>query len=44
MVGGSIGAILAMIILRHKTNHTSFLIGIPTILIIQLLLVVMIKG
>ena len=35
--GGSVGALLAMILARHKTRHSEFLIGIPTILIAQLL-------
>ncbi len=37
-VGGSIGALLGMQVLRHKTKHMSFVIGIPLILIAQILL------
>lgn len=40
VIGGSIGALLAMLLLRHKTRHTRFTIGIPTILIAQILLVI----
>ncbi|MGL4656797.1 MAG: DUF1294 domain-containing protein [Sarcina sp.] len=36
--GGSIGGILGMQIFRHKTKHPKFYIGMPVILIIQLLL------
>ena len=35
-VGGCIGAILGMIIFRHKTKHWSFKIGLPVILLIHL--------
>lgn len=37
-IGGSIGALLGMQVLRHKTKHMSFVIGIPLILIVQILL------
>lgn len=38
VIGGSLGALLAMLFFRHKTRHKQFAIGIPTILIVQLLL------
>lgn len=37
--GGSVGCLLGMRIFRHKTLKPYFVIGIPAILIIQLLLV-----
>ena len=37
MIGGSIGAILGMRFFHHKTKHKSFTIGIPVILILQVL-------
>lgn len=40
ILGGSIGAILGMQIFRHKTKHASFRIGMPCILIFQLVLVI----
>lgn len=40
VIGGSLGALLAMLLFRHKTRHTRFTIGIPTILIAQILLVI----
>ncbi len=40
ILGGSIGSILGMRIFRHKTRHTSFAVGMPCILIIQILLLV----
>ena len=36
--GGSIGAIAGMKLFRHKTKHPKFYIGLPVILIIQLIL------
>ena len=38
--GGSIGSILGMYTFRHKTKHKSFVIGMPAILIVQILIVV----
>lgn len=39
IAGGSIGALLAMYIFHHKTRKKAFKIGIPLILLVQLLLV-----
>lgn len=39
ILGGSIGAILGMYIFRHKTKHWYFQIGIPAILILQIVIV-----
>ena len=38
VVGGSIGALLGMLVFRHKTLHRVFRVGIPVILAVQLLL------
>lgn len=38
ILGGSIGAIAGMQLFRHKTKHKTFVIGMPTIFIVQLLL------
>ena len=38
VLGGSVGALLGMRVFRHKTLHRSFRLGIPAILILQLLL------
>ncbi|MDK2911696.1 MAG: hypothetical protein PWR29_653 [Methanolobus sp.] len=35
IIGGSIGSIAGMQHFRHKTRHTSFRIGMPLILILQ---------
>ena len=37
-LGGSLGAILAMWAFRHKTRHLSFVLGLPLILLLQLIL------
>lgn len=38
VLGGSIGSLAGMHFFRHKTKHTSFVIGMPCILIIQIAL------
>lgn len=38
LLGGSAGALLGMRVWRHKTLHASFRIGIPAILLLQLLI------
>ena len=35
IIGGSIGALAGMYIFRHKTKHWYFVVGIPAILIVQ---------
>ena len=37
LLGGSIGALLGMRVFHHKTLHKSFTIGIPLILILQVI-------
>ena len=36
LIGGSVGALLAMYLLRHKTKHPKFTVGVPLILILQI--------
>lgn len=38
IIGGSIGSILGMQVFRHKTKHKKFTIGMPCILIIQIII------
>ena len=40
LLGGSVGSLLGMYLARHKTKHPKFVIGIPVILVIQVVLVV----
>ena len=37
-LGGSIGALAGMYLVRHKTKHPKFTVGIPVILVIQIAL------
>lgn len=37
--GGSVGMYITMLIIRHKTRHLKFMLGIPVILIIQIICV-----
>ncbi len=37
-LGGSIGALLAMRVFRHKTQHKKFRFGVPAILLVQLVI------
>lgn len=39
IIGGSIGSIAGMHLFHHKTRHWYFLYGMPTILIIQIILI-----
>ncbi len=38
ILGGSIGSILGMKQFRHKTKHRTFTIGMPAILIVQVII------
>lgn len=35
LIGGSVGCIMGMYTVRHKTKHKSFIIGMPVILLAQ---------
>lgn len=38
LMGGSVGAIAGMFFFRHKTRHLSFRLGLPVILLLQIVL------
>lgn len=38
-IGGSVGMYLTMHIIRHKTRHIKFMLGIPVILILQAIII-----
>lgn len=40
IIGGSIGSIVGMHFFRHKTKHKAFTIGLPIILLIQIVVTV----
>lgn len=37
-LGGSVGSLAGMYLVRHKTQHPKFTVGIPVILVIQIIL------
>ena len=37
-LGGSLGSLIGMYLVRHKTQHPKFTVGIPVILVIQIIL------
>ena len=43
LIGGSVGCLLGMYAVRHKTKHFTFTIGIPLILVGQILIFFMLK-
>ena len=43
LIGGSIGEILGMYIFHHKTKKPRFYIGLPIILILQIIIIIAIK-
>lgn len=42
VVGGSLGVMLGMLLCRHKTKHLKFTIGVPVILLAQILAFILI--
>lgn len=38
VIGGSIGALIGMKVWHHKTKHKKFVLGLPAILLIQLII------
>ena len=39
LIGGAFGCVIGMYTARHKTKHKNFTIGMPAILLVQLLLI-----
>ncbi len=35
-IGGSVAMLLTMLLIRHKTRHPKFMIGIPVIILLQI--------
>lgn len=40
-LGGSVAMFITMLIIRHKTKHLKFMLGIPLIVILQIALIVL---
>ncbi len=38
LVGGTVGGLLAMYIFRHKTKTASFTVGLPVMLVVQIVI------
>lgn len=39
IIGGSVGMYATMQLIRHKTKHLRFMIGIPLIIVVQIVLI-----
>ncbi len=44
VLGGSVGLLLGILLFRHKTKHNRFRIGVPLILLGQLVLVYFLRN
>lgn len=43
LIGGSIGEIIGMYVFHHKTQKQKFFIGVPVIIVLQILLIIAIN-
>lgn len=43
-IGGSLGCFLGMQLIRHKTKHLKFMLGLPLLLALQIVAMVFIMG
>ena len=39
-IGGSVAMLITMLLIRHKTKHAKFMIGIPLIILLQIAAIV----
>lgn len=44
VIGGSLGGLLGMYLLRHKTLHKRFSVGIPVMLVLQGTILYLLRG
>lgn len=44
ILGGSLSMMLLMLLIRHKTKHPKFMIGIPLIILLQVALIAFLIG
>ena len=40
LIGGGPGGYLTMLLIRHKTLHRSFMLGIPAIMVFQIVIII----
>ena len=43
LLGGAFGGLCSMVLCRHKTQHTSFLVCVPVFLALQLTAVILLR-
>ena len=43
-MGGSVAMLITMILIRHKTKHAKFMVGIPVIIVLQIAAIVALCG
>lgn len=43
LVGGSLGVLAGMYTVRHKTKHMKFTVGVPVILVLQIMLAIVMQ-
>lgn len=43
-IGGSLGVLIAMKTFRHKTKHKKFTIGVPAIIVVQIIIFAALGG
>ena len=39
-LGGSVATFVTMLLIRHKTKHAKFMLGIPLIIVLQVILII----
>ena len=42
LIGGSVAMLFTMLLIRHKTKHAKFMVGIPLIILLQIAVAVVI--
>ena len=43
ILGGSLGSLIGMYVFRHKTKHWYFVIGMPVILVLQIIILLLLE-
>lgn len=43
-LGGSVGSVLGMLLFRHKTQHTKFVIGMPLLMVAHVVLCIVLSS
>ena len=40
LIGGSVAEYIIMKLIRHKTRHTKFMVGLPVLIVIQIVIII----